>query len=100
MSPAERERIGAMCRLLTTEGHMTEAGLTQLMNLADHMVIEHGGVDGDELADQVRMAAMGYEDEQGNYHQGAVNFWDDDVDEHAMAKHLHRWLATQGEVRT
>lgn len=99
MSPAERERIGAMCRLLTTEGHMTEAGLTQLVTLADHLVIDGPAVDGDELAEQIRMSALGYEDENGTYHQGAVNFWDDDIDEHAMAKHVHTWLNQLGAAQ-
>lgn len=94
MSPAERERVTAMARLLTTEGHMTEAGFMQMKNLAQHMTVD---VDGDDLAEQIRLAAMGWEDDDGVYHQGAVNFWDDDIDEHAMAKHLHRYLALQGE---
>lgn len=38
MSPAERERINAMCRLLTHEGHMTEAGRRQMTLLTDDML--------------------------------------------------------------
>lgn len=97
MSPAERERVTAMARLLTNEGHMTEAGFMQMKNLAEHMVIE---VDRDELAIEIRLAAMGWEDDDGTYHQGAVNFWDDDIDEDAMAQHVHGWLARQGEARS
>lgn len=93
MSPAESERLRAMARLLLDSGHLTPTGKSQLVHLADAMQYT---LDADELADTIREGAMGYEDETGTYHPGAVNFWDDDIDEHVLAKHVLVWLKEQG----